>query len=439
MESIFAGAVYAITGALFLHLAREHRASSPVFWWLFAMGLIAIGTFVLIDLSHPSDAAHLAAFLIAICTFALSCLVYSSRFGVRHALQLYRQRPEEPDTSDAVTMTALLLLVSAVVTIVYFYLLGFNLFVLLLTGSVGDYSGMRLSMYSGDEYFAPGYVNQFKNTLYPLTATAVVIWVRRRGSRFAWPLTTALVGFGVFALLGTGQRAYILFAMFAAVYGVHLLSMGQGRSFLMRKALLVMLPAFGLFTVLTIAYRDIEGAGAGEVISEIAERFLRVQQEGGLIGFRYIAERDTPWFAEWAKGLIGIIPGREGSTIAHEIHGEVYGSTQGTIPLTAVGSAYQNGGLAAVGMLFWALGFVYSLLYHRFLSGARTVLRSVAYGVLFFYLATYVVGPPESLIDAGAVTVVIFLLLRKLRWLPGPRLRSEVRSFQPAPQGRPMV
>lgn len=392
------------------------------------MGLIAFGTFVLLDLSHPSDAMQFASYLVAIGSFSGSCVVYGSRFNVRYALALYRGRSEEPDSPDAVMLTIVILIVSIAVTTGYFYLLGYNLFFLLLTGAVGDYSGLRLAAYSGDRYLAPGYVNQFKNTLYPLAATAIIIWLRRRRARGAWAFTIVSIAFGIFALLGTGQRAYILFAIFATLYGLHLLALGGGRQVPLGRVLVLLSSAFALFAMLTVAYEGKTGAGAGEVLGDISDRFLRIQQEGGVFGFRYVYSHPTPWFSEWAKGLSGVLPGHEGgSSIAHDLHGEMYGSTLGTVPLTAVGSAYENGGLLAIALLFGALGLLFSYLYHRFLAGPRTVLRSLAYGHLFFYLATYVVGPPESLIDAGVVTVIIFLLLCKVRWLPLSSVDTHLR------------
>lgn len=428
MESFLAGVIYCLTAVLFLHLAREHRFGSPAFWWPIFTGVIALPTFALIDMTHSSDMSHLVAFLVAIVSFATTSLVYKKHCNIGKALAAFRQRPEVHDPPEAVAVAILLLLFSVAVTTLYFYLVGYNLFLLLLQGLVPDYSAMRLFTYSGDRYFAPGYVNQFKNTLYPIVAVAVVIWLHRHRSVIRWPVTVAAVGFGLVGLLGTGQRVYILMAVCSTLYGVYLLYIGRTSGVSGRLAAVLLVPTIAVYGFMTIAYKQLDGAGAEAVLTELAERMFLIQQEGGLVGFRYVAERGPVWLEEWVKGWVGILPGREGSMIAHVIHGEIYGTTQGTVPLTAVGSAFHNGGLLLVCVLFSGLGAVYSYLYHRYLTGPRTVFRAMGYGALFFYLATYVVGPPESLVDSGVLAVLVLLLLRRLRWSPNRGVRRGLRS-----------
>lgn len=417
MLSVLAALVFCLIVAVFILLTRAHHYGSPVFWYPLAMGLIAVPTFFLIDFTHPSDVTHITAYLVGVLSFAAAAVTYSQHFNLGQALAQFSERAEEKDSQDAVKMSMMLLATSIIVTIVYFWLVGFNLLFLLLAGSVLDYTALRLSAYSGESYFAPGYVNQFKNTLYPILVYSGLLWVHRKRSKWRWPASIVSIGFGVFALLGTGQRVYILFAISTSVYGFYLLNLGR-RAIPLKMVMLVAIPGILLFSFMTVAYKEIAGAGLAQVIDDVVGRFLWVQQEGGLVGFRYIADRESPWFEEWIKGIIGILPGREGSLVAHEVHGEMYGSTRGTVPLTAVGSAYQNAGLTGIVVMFAFLGLLYSYIYHRYLRGPRTVLRALSYGALFFYLSTYVVGPPESLIDSGIVAIVGLLLLRRVTWLP---------------------
>jgi hypothetical protein len=409
-------------------MVRAHRYGSPAFWWPLVTGLIALPTFALIDMAHHSDLTHLIAFLVALVSFVVSSLVYSNNYSIGRALAAFRIREETEDRTDAIVISIGILVCSVLVTIAYFYLIGYNMLVLTLRGLVLDYSSMRLSTYSGERYFAPGYVNQFKNTLYPIVTVAALIRLHRGESLLKWPATIAGIGFGIFALLGTGQRGYIIMTLCSTLYGLYLLNLGRGPLLSWPLASVLLLLTISLYGYMTLSYKQLAGGGLGAVLTELTERVFLIQQEGGLIGFRYVAERGPVLMEEWAKGWAGILPGREGSMIAHEIHGEIYGSAQGTVPLTAVGSAFQNGGITLVAVLSAFLGASYSYLYHRYLKGPRTILRALSYGTLFFYLATYVVGPPESLLDSGVLAVLILLLLRRLKWLPHREKSRGTRS-----------
>ena len=61
-------------------------------------------------------------------------------------------------------------------------------------------------------------------------------------------------------------------------------------------------------------------------------------------------------------------------------------------------------------------GFGYIVLYRRFLSGRKSLMRVFAYGFLFLYLAMFVNGSPASLINNGMVTTVLLLFILKLRF-----------------------
>src|SRR5690606_35590972 len=83
----------------------------------------------------------------------------------------FSSRPETSPLPATINLCVIVLLISATITIIYYVLIGYNVVILMLEGSLafGDYSDLRLASYSGEEYFAPGYVNQFKNVLLPLT------------------------------------------------------------------------------------------------------------------------------------------------------------------------------------------------------------------------------------------------------------------------------
>lgn len=100
--------------------------------------------------------------------------------------------------------------------------------------------------------------------------------------------------------------------------------------------------------------------------------------------------------------------------LSNEIHEILYGTSRGTAPLSPVGSAYYNGGIVGVILLFASLGVVYTCIYYRYLTGARSVARSMTYGFIFFYLSIYVVDAPINLLENGVLTFLLLLLLMKI-------------------------
>lgn len=406
-------AVTAVTASLFW----RYRHASPVFWLPAALSLMAIGTFALSDSRLESDRVYIAMHFVAIISFTTAALLYFTTHNLPQAHSLYTAKEETPDTHDSKAVCTFLFVVSALITVAYYVLVGYNVAILILSGGLdSDYSDVRLATYSGGDYFAPGYVNQFKNVLLPLTTVAIAAWLKQSGLN-AMFYSFCAIGFPFLAvaLAGTGQRAFVVFTLFAILFGFALYNIGRpGRLNLLRLALYG-LPVLIVYGFMTSAYRGISEGSVGEISSAMLERFTSVQQEGGLVGFRYIYQLDSAAFSDWLQDIKGILPSEQGSTIAHEVHALMYGDDRGTVPLSSIGSAYYNGGVAGVVLLFAALGILYSYLYRRFLTGKRTLLRSLSYGFLFFYLSIYVSGSPTILLDNGALTAVVFLLLSKIR------------------------
>ena len=408
---------YIVLTGLVMSALWKYRQASPIFWFPASLLLMAIGTFALVDPRLVADRTYVAMFFVAqISVFAGVMLVVTmTKLGA--AFDGFAERPEIPNSMEERYLTVAIFVLSTLITIGYYYAVGYNMFFLLITGNLdGDYSEMRLAMYSGDTYFAPGYVNQFKNVLLPLSAVVIAMWLRQsRYQLLFYGFSAVATAITVIALLGTGQRAYILYSFVAVLFGIILHNSGRVRRGTTAKILIALFPIALLFGFMTGAYKDITAGGPESLLATALQRFTSVQQEGALVGFRYIYAFDTVWFSEWWEGLRGLLPNERGSMLAHEIHELMYLDPRGTVPLSSVGSAYYNGGVLGVMLLFSSLGLLYAYLYHRYLSGKRTILRSMTYGSLFFYLSIYVSDAPIGLLDNGALTLIVFLLLAKIR------------------------
>lgn len=408
----------------------NYRQASPVFWYPLALTLMAVGTFPMVDLSQNSDFTYVMLFFVAIMSFITAAKITTLANGTELNLYLYKSKPVKADSASTKRFVVFIFVLSCVISVFYYYMVGYNVLILLLTGGLTeDYSTMRLATYSGDNYFAPGYVNQFKNVLLPITAIAVCAWIKESHTRKVFVLfSLGVSAFVLLMLAGTGQRAYVLFALVASIFGIVLFSLGRGVVLKKSHVLLSALPFVALFAVMTGGYDSSEDATQGTVVARIIERFTSIQQEGALVGFHHIFQLPTAWFSEWAQGFAGILPGHEGSTLSHEIHEVMYGTFRGTVPLSVVGSAYYNGGVIGVVLYFALLGVLYASLYNAFLLGERSLVRCMAYGALFFYLTVYVSDAPVVLVDNGVVTLAIFLVLLRLT-----RGSSPVEEVPPRP------
>lgn len=410
MQIIFILVYTAVTVAGLLCFRGTSRAS-PLVWFLPANWLMAIGTFVLLDTSLSSDVYYGVLYNIAQVSFLGAAVIFYSTHRVKSAYTEFWLKPIVMDPVDIRYSVLILIGLSAFITFIYYRSIGYNIAYMILTGTdIGNYSDARLDAYSGDHYFAPGYVNQFKNVILPATFSVLAATVAFRRKRF-FLMVMLIVGLPLLflALAGTGQRAFVIYSFFAFMFGLSALVR------ISRAALLA-----GVAVVTTIMFvmtSSYKGTGDfSDTAARLLGRFIAEQQFGGLIGFRYVYFKETSWLVEWGQNLIGILPGFKGSTLPHEVHQLLYGSDRGTIPLSLVGSAYHNGGVALVVAYFALLGWSFSYLYYRFLLGRRTVFRCFVYGALFFYLAIHVSGTPVSLINNGAVTLLVMLFVRKARW-----------------------
>ncbi len=402
-----------VTCGLAMLLVGRHRRAHPVFWFLGLQWLIAVGTLAIADFKRESDVAYAAAFFVAVASVSVGQLVTRvSLSTVSRADRFWAQPVESDDTMHWMSMLGLTL-VSVLVTYWYYRAVGYNILISLVRGDVlQDVVSLRLATYSGTEYFAPGYVNQFKNVLLPLGLSFLVLGAWHTGRvRTAQVIGAVGVPIALWALLGTGQRGPFVYAAAALTFGLAALGTIRWRALLILASL-----GLVLFGAMSFYIGRIGDFDALSIVSQVVRRAFVSEQTEGLVGFRYVYQLPTAWFDEWTAGLMGILPGHPGSDLDHVIFGLINGTTRGTSTLPTVGSVYYNGGWAGIVAVYLALGAAYSILYHCFISGRRTVLRCLTYGALFFHLSFFVAGAPVSLINKGVLALFGVLLIRRLGW-----------------------
>lgn len=385
------------------------KRGNPFLWFLIFQSIMAIGTFYLLDFNKIPHLYYAMLILLSVIIYTVFGLlsVLNNKWSLSY--RNWYSKPIINENKSQKLIVVSIFIISVLATVYYYYIVGANMLLLMLAGSViDDFSTLRLSFYSGDEYFAPGYFNQFKNVLLPVSGTIIALWLKN-GKRYIF--LCFFIPILIISLMGTGQRIYIMGFFISILFTGYIFNSNFHINI---KTLIfgaVVLILFGWLT--TIYQSHLQSNSIFNVLSSISHRIFITQQHGALVGFEEIFTRDIVWFREWWQSVIGILPGRSGSMLSHEIHAIIYGSFRGTAPLSPVGSAYHNGGVFGVILLYSILGILYSKLIFNLFNNKKTVSNIVIYGFIFYYLSSYVAGSPVALIDNGVLTLfILFYLLR---------------------------
>ncbi|WP_323100618.1 O-antigen polymerase [Intrasporangium sp. YIM S08009] len=386
--------------------------------------IMAIGTFASLEPSLPSDTVYGYVVLVSMIGYFIgSGLVLAA--GARRPVAHQRLRAVRP-----LPAVWALVALSCLIIVLYYSAVGYSaLFEGLknsLSGGQADIAGARLDSYSGDRYLYPGYVNQFKNAILPgLLLVIFVYWRRERQSHVV--LGASLVAIALFGILGTGQRGAFIQFLVVAAYFLYLMN---GRN-LPRRSWLI-LPA-GLVFMLTSTValgrsNTLLGQDASVVDRiwiagrELGSRVFQVQQESAVAGFRYIYEQPIQWGAEWARGLLGILPGSPGTDLPNRIYQMLYGTDRGTAPPSVWGSIYHNFGWGGIVIVPVVLGALVALVSLRSMDGSvRGSLEAVGVAGVSTSIGFWAAGGPESLLNTGLVTYAVL-------WLWGRRQAASAHA-----------
>jgi oligosaccharide repeat unit polymerase len=389
------------------------KRGNPAFWFIPCQWIIASGTILYIDFSSEDEFLYAVLFLLATTFFIIGAAL---RFSQSQVSTLYRDfftRDVESDSIDSLLGFYFMTVLAVIVTYSYYRMIGYNLLLDVLLGrDILDFVTARLATYSGDIYYAPGYVNQFKNALLPLCVSVIIVFISRSiksNIRYFW--IAALVFGLLLALLGTGQRAPMIYALMAAVFSASLVTQLPSKKIISR--VLVVIIIFGGFSVLNSRTDDASLLGS---LSSLLVRVFMVEQTEGILSFKYMASIKSVYLYEWLEGFMGISPWHKGSYLAHQTFEHLHGTDRGTSAITLVASAYHNGGMLLVVLFYFFTGYLFSSAYIKFLSGRKTILRCFGYGHIFFIFSVFVSTGPILLVNKGMLMFMLFLAIRGLRF-----------------------
>lgn len=415
--------------SLFLFIlisAINYRALRNVPWFLplklFITFNLVMGGGILaqLDFGIQADQAHAVTILGSALMYFPASVYFAgkAKFGslVRDFPLLYDARRAASDFQFSLGF----FIVSGLMVAIYFALLGRNVFLTALTSSLStsDVVDMRLESYAGENYYAPGYFNQFKNILFPASYLAVSYYVWKLKSRRALRMTVIVMLFlpVILGLVGTGQRGYLFSFLVAALVFIGAIRvLGGGRSGVkFRTAASIFLTFFALFSTSSLLLGRSENASVFDFGQALAVRIFNDNQYAAVVGYRYIYDQDVQYGAEWLTDILGILPGPSyrGSDLPNRIHAIIYGSDRGTAPVSMWGSVFHNWGWIGVVFFPILLAKFYSWLSRSFLRlKSLTILSVSGYAYLFFIFGGWVASGPMQLINNGAITAVLLILL----------------------------
>lgn len=389
----------------------RYKRVNPVFWFLLAHWVIGAATILIGDLDRREDLIYVVLFFTSTISFLVGAHFAFRTCRIDEIYQQFWSKPIEFETKSTRILVWIFVSISSVVTLVYFQVLGYNLVLETIKGeALNDISRMRLEAYAGDRYLAPGYVNQFRNVLLPLGLSVIgaAAWLRGR-VRNVRLMAVISIPLLIVGLLGAGHRSFLVYAFGAFLFG--LATIGRLLKRIVIPGAIVVIALFGAASFYLQRVTDFSVTSS---VGSFIDRIFLAEAESALVGARYVINKDIVWFADWGQDLLGLLPGYRGSTLQNEVFAVIHGVMSGTGAVSTVISVYHNGGWFFVIIIYFMIAYIYTYLFARFLRKRRSLLRCFGYGALFFYLMTFITGPPVSLVNRGVVTLMIVLFLRKL-------------------------
>lgn len=402
--------VFTLETVFLIYFHKTCWISNPVVGFLLFNWVMGVGVFLLLNLDVESDLVHVYITMLTPIFLTLGSILVRSITNLDSRYKSFWIKETILENKADVYKLVFIFVFCVLITILYYIAVGYNLFFLALQGGGGDFTTMRLQAYAGDSYFAPGYVNQFKNTLLPLISFSLIFYFK--GRYFHKPLVIFVIFFLTYALLGTGQRTFLVTSLLMFI--VVAISIRRGNLDLRKLAIPIIGSVFIFIFLSSLLGRSDEGSFLSG-IEALIHRIFASNQISSVYGFRYIYEQEIVWGAEWGKSFAGLLPGVRGSDLSNRIHYILFNSDRGTAPLSIWGSVYHNFGFIGTVIVAFLMGVFYKLLYLRFISGKYSIFRVSTYSALFLYLSIWIAGSPVQLLNNGLAAVLLLLIILKLR------------------------
>lgn len=423
-------------GAFYFLYLRNVSSFSPVLAFFLISYLTISGVLSMVDLDNPSDQIHVTALGLGMLAFVLGCMLAKQVAPSRHCRRREAIINFRPNTAERLFLK-LLFLISISATLVYFYLVGshFLLEAIFSGVAIDDPNGLRLSFYAGEEYYAPGYFKQFKDTLLPLLFVYFFLtWAIGKDKKAINAVLLLIVApIVLFGMLGTGQRAPIVYFAIKIAYIYLILNPKNFRLSRIRRIPWYLwflgICVLGLFILLTIVLG--RGESPLDAIGHLVKRIFAVNQWASIVGFRHIIENPEGIGQQWFADVRSVLPGYKPHGIDREIFAQLWGgSTRGNAPLSIFGSVYYNFGLIGIPIFFFAYGVLLHSLHILINRNRQSLIQVVIAAYLIVLFGFWRSGSPLVLLVNGLPALIFaWISIRLLRGRTSVVRGERVRTF----------
>lgn len=418
-------ATTAITALHYLVATRRYGLFGADSLFMLMQWLMVIGTIPRLVPTQPLDADYAYVVAVPTCIYGISSILLA--LMQPHDPTRYPASVQVEATPLRPTIVGLFIL-SAAIVLAYFTAVGYNTFLIGLQsllsggGASGDVATMRLDSYSGDSYFAPGYVNQFKNAILPVLTIAIAhsLFAKKHPLRVTFTMVAGT--FAGIALLGTGQRSAFVVAVAICASALYRVNRQKFR----RLAPPLAAAAFAVLAVSTLVLgrgqAEIESApdatSKGIVLANtITDRFTRINQESGIHAHWYTSQLPPAKGREWAQDISGVLPTSSGSDLANQVYESIYGVDTGTEPPSLWGSINYNFGWPGLILM----PPIFAILFQRATRWANqgvpvNMLDLISRSGVCVVLGTWIMSGPSYLLNYG---LIAFLGLAYIARRPG--------------------
>lgn len=397
-----------------LILLKNSRHRNPIFYFVIYQIIMSIGIFYIIDFSNDADYIHARILALSSVTILFFC-IYRGMFAQDIVILRndYFSRQFEPMRSGQKATIVIIFVFSTLISIYYYtVLVGYNLSALAISGGLEDsqesFTTLRLQAYAGQNYNVSGPINQFKNTLFPITLFCLFLMISKKDnfkSNILYKVIFYIAALPLYFYIvaGTGQRTFLFFTI--AAFFVYFYN--NKITLNLKLSLFIVAALSFMFSILSVFLGRSNESGIWAGISQLFDRIIRSNQLGSVMGMRLIANRDIPMGQEWMEFIVGLIPGQSGSILANEVHAYMFGSMRGTAPVNLWISTYYNFGYAGVPIVAIIILTLLLSLERFSLRVKKTIHNEMMFAFLFFYTAILPVGNPFQIINNGILAILL--------------------------------
>ncbi|MBK6618516.1 MAG: oligosaccharide repeat unit polymerase [Nitrosomonas sp.] len=379
-------------------LLWKNRILNPTLLFILFSGVFSQGVIFNLNLMREDDYQHLFSIVLFFIAIFIHVLISHNYKREIYISRVWAAKTPVPDKQEKFISLVLALLICALIIFIYFqYLVGYNLFFLALSGGSEDFTSARLASYSGDTYTGAGVVNQFKNTIYPISYFALSFAIAAKYGKLALSIFLVLtIPFFLWSILGTGQRTHFFFCITSLL--LFLFYTGK----LQLKYLIPIISTFLiLFTIFSVALGRTKDITLLDGFSELLSRVFLDNQIGTIEGFRYIYNIPIQYGTEWARVLFGYIPGVKGSDLSHKVFEYMYGTSRGTAPIALWASIYHNYGIIGVPFVTLLLLKLIELSRVMLIVVPKSNFWVMFLSFLFFYIGIIPATEPFQILNNG--------------------------------------